>query len=121
MEGEFTFLKMRIFGASDCDHCKMLQKSMQHHGLAFDFVDANDPKNERLCDFFDVDKLPLLQILDSRTSAVVAFHSGLIDPMKFLERTASALRGKAKTKDGAFNLAKIKKDRTHRGCSGCYD
>lgn len=117
MQDDYVFLKLRVFGTSNCDNCKMLQKSLAHYDLPFDFIDANDIKNERLCDFFSVDEMPVIQVLDSRNNAVIASHIGLIDPMKLFKK-ASLIFKQSNTK--TFNLSKTKENRKG-GCQSCGD
>lgn len=116
MEHDYIFLKMRMFGSKDCETCDMMKKAMKHHGLAYDFIDVDDPKNQKIVDFFDVDEMPLVQVLDNRSNTVIAFHAGWIDPMKFLKKAGSLVSEQKKT--GAFNLSQQKKKRR---CSDCYD
>lgn len=116
MENEYVFLKIRMFGSKDCENCDMMKKAIKHHGLTCDFIDVDDPKNQKLVDFFDVDEMPLVQVLDGRNNAVIAFHTGWIDPMKFLKRAGSLMNQQNKT--GTFNLSQQKKKRR---CSDCYD
>lgn len=114
---EYSFLKFRMFGSADCDKCKSMQKIMEHHQLVYDFIDANDDKNDKLCDLFNIDELPVIQILDtSRRNLVIAFKIGLVDPMKMLKEAAELWKYQKHGSHGSFNLSKKKRS---RGCSSC--
>jgi hypothetical protein len=82
MEG----IRIRIFGSHDCQDCKNLINAFNHYSLSFEFIDANDKKNEDLCDKLNIDQLPVVQAVYEGTNNVFLSHVGYIGPMIFLEK-----------------------------------
>lgn len=102
-------LKIRLFGSSDCNNCNILKQSLKYYDLSYDFVDVNDKKNDKLCDILNIDEIPVIQILNSSNNKVIASHTGIIDPMKFLKRISGSKK---------ISTSNNKKN---KGCDTCYD
>ena len=65
---------IRVFGSNDCEKCKELLRDLQLYKMNFVFVDANDDKNQELCDLHDVDELPHVQVI--RNKNILAQYIG---------------------------------------------
>lgn len=102
-------LKIRLFGSSRCDRCLIIKQSLKYYDLPYDYIDIDDPKNDKLCDILNIDEIPVLQILNTSNNSVVRSHIGIIDPMKLLKSISS--------KKTIYN----KEDGKNKGCKNCYD
>jgi len=78
-------VKIRIFGSADCDICKNLIKAFEHHAIQFEYVDANAPDKEALCDKYKVDQLPHIQAVYADNDKPFLTHVGYVGPMQFVE------------------------------------
>ena len=58
-----------LFGSKDCENCKIAVKLLELYGISHSFivvyVDALADETQLLCDFYDVDDLPHIVLLDS--------------------------------------------------------
>mgnify|MGYP001180949654 CR=1 FL=1 len=82
MEG----IRIRIFGASDCENCKSLMKAFEFHAISYEFIDANDPKHEALCDKHNVDELPHIQAIYEDNEKPFLTNIGYIGPLVFVDK-----------------------------------
>jgi len=73
----------RIFGSSSCDDCSKLKKAMDFYGFYYDFIDVDADQNEKLCDKFNIDKIPHIQALSQKTGDVHVQYIGYISPIAF--------------------------------------
>ena len=58
---------IRIFGSSTCRRCGVLTSGLKLLNRPFVFIDAMAPENDPICDEFEVDALPHVQIIDENT------------------------------------------------------
>ncbi len=56
-------VSFRVFGSTDCDHCKTLIKKLSDSNLPYQFIDANAEENTDLCDSQNVMELPHIQAI----------------------------------------------------------
>lgn len=77
---------IRIFGSKDCEKCASLLKAFQYHDISYEYIDADAPENEELCDNNKVDELPHIQALYSNNRKVFHNHIGYVSPITFVER-----------------------------------
>jgi len=80
-------MKYRVFGSNNCHMCKLLTSELKAAGLNFSFVDANADETQDLCDLFDVDELPHVQVL-SGDGKLLAEHIGFITVDKLKKVTS---------------------------------
>lgn len=76
-------LKIRIFGSNTCKSCSHLTKAFDMHGFSYEFVDADDEVNDKLCEQHKVDELPHTQVL-SDEGEVLYNHVGYVAPYMLL-------------------------------------
>ena len=69
--------KIRIFGSPLCENCKELCKRLTEDGLEYTWLDADAEEHEDLCDQYEVEYLPHIQIL--YRNKVVFNHVGPIE------------------------------------------
>jgi glutaredoxin len=77
---------IRIFGTKDCERCQSIVKAFEYHGFPFEYIDADAPENEELCDKYHVDELPHVQAMYDDNSKVFYTHIGYISPILFIEK-----------------------------------
>jgi glutaredoxin len=78
-------IKIQIFGSQDCEICKSVVKAFEHHSVGFEYIDANSPQNESICDKFKVDELPHIQALFADNDKVFYTHIGYVSPTVFVK------------------------------------
>lgn len=108
-----NLLKIRLFGSSSCENCKIIKQSLKYYDISYDFIDVDDTKNEKLCDLLNIEEIPVIQIINSSNNSVIRSHTGLIDPMKFIRSTSNYVQ--KRLDDNRKNNANKK------GCKNCYD
>lgn len=91
MNHALEIIKFRIFGSSTCDDCTKLIKAMKMYSVEYDFIDANDEKNDAICDRYNIDGLPCLQALRNSDGKMILQRIGYVSPMIFLQDVAAAL------------------------------
>jgi arsenate reductase-like glutaredoxin family protein len=55
---------IRVFGAKNCSKCESLISCLRVINIPYEFIDANADDTQELCDKYDVDALPHVQLLD---------------------------------------------------------
>lgn len=85
MSFKTDIIKFRIFGSHTCKECQKLSKAMTMHSIEYDFIDANDEKNDKLCDQFDIEELPCTQAIRSSDGKILLQKIGYFSPMSFLQ------------------------------------
>lgn len=98
-----------IFGSEECHHCMSVKKEFEDMGISIVFIDANADENQKICDEYNVDKLPHIQAL--REGKVILEKSGPYSANQFLSDVAKKL-----TK-GEQDFPKI--GNSVKGCAGC--
>lgn len=79
-------MRIRVFGSNDCEVCKRLLTAMHAVGVSYFYVDAEDDKNDAICEAYGIEELPHIQILDGNRT--VWDHTGYISPLQ-LQKIAS--------------------------------
>lgn len=77
---------IRIFGAEECDRCQKVKKWFDDAAIGYQYIDANDPANEKLCDDHHVDEMPHIEAYYTNIDRVFYTYKGEIDPMQFLDK-----------------------------------
>lgn len=77
---------IQIFGSKSCEECSSLIKAFEHHSIHFEFIDADAPENEKLCDSYNVDQLPHIQAVYNDNKKVFHTYIGYISPLVFVEK-----------------------------------
>lgn len=54
---------IRIFGSDDCERCKVYLPALEKANIEFIFIDAEAEENDELCDEYEIDELPVTQIV----------------------------------------------------------
>lgn len=74
-------IKIRIFGSKECYKCKSLSDIYTDMGYKFDFIDANADENESICDKYDIDELPHVQVFRAKSGTVLIDYKGFLGPV----------------------------------------
>ena len=77
--------KIRFFGSSLCWDCIKFFVILTKYDIDYDYIDTFDEDDEiqKLCDKYDVDKLPHIQFLENDT--IIVEHIGPLDEEIFVE------------------------------------
>lgn len=102
-------ISIRIFGSEECHHCMSAKNEFLEMGINVIFLDANADENQKICDDYNVDKLPHIQAL--RDSKIIVERSGPYSAKQFLADVAKKL-----TK-GSQEFPYL--GNSPNGCSGC--
>lgn len=89
-------VRIRIFGSAHCDKCDLLKKLFTSVGIEFDFIDANDNKNDIICDLNNVDELPHIQAYRVRSKKIIVNYKGFISPKDLIKKMKDALSDRGK-------------------------
>ena len=121
---------IRIFGSDDCDRCRSIKNAFEFYGVPYEYVDANDPKNDALCDAHEVDELPQVEAFFPKNNFTFYKFVGYINPSVFIERAVVTNSNIEKFYD--TTIADVKKnidlDKLHKeieenrkstGCTAC--
>lgn len=71
----------RIFGSKNCEKCNILTEAMDKLYMTWLFVDADLDENQEICDAFNVDELPHIQVLNI-DGEILYEHIGYINPKR---------------------------------------
>lgn len=119
-------IKFRIFGSKSCIECEKVTQAFRMHALEFEFLDADDPQNDVICDENKVDRLPHVQAYRLSDGKVLANKRGYTAPAIFLAIVSQALEEIASPRDMHLTGGRrqppqsIKpKKKDGRGCNGC--
>jgi len=55
---------IRVYGSDNCERCKVYLPALDEAKIEFVFIDAEDEKNDDLCEEYDIDELPVTQIVE---------------------------------------------------------
>ncbi len=102
-------VNIRIFGSNECHHCMEVKDEFKSMGIEVDFIDANADENQKICDDYNVDKLPHIQAI--RENKIIMEHSGPYSARQFLADVAYRITKGSQS----FPVTKSQVD----GCSGC--
>lgn len=69
--------RIRLFGVDGCAICKEMKEGLKD--LALIYIDADADDTQELCDQYNVDILPHVQILDENDSVLWQYASQDID------------------------------------------
>ena len=61
-------IQFRMISSNTCPKCKHFHKSLTYYKIGFTVYDADDPKNEKQLDKWNIDDMPVMQIIDTRKS-----------------------------------------------------
>ena len=75
---------LRVFGSDDCERCKVYLPALKEAGIDFVFIDAEAEENDDLCEEFDIDELPVTQVVDD-DGKVLGELRGSLQPGFLLE------------------------------------
>jgi glutaredoxin len=89
---EMSIIKFRIFGSQTCKDCIKLKKALEIYAIDFDFIDTDDPKNDKLCDDNKVIDLPHLQAYQVTDGRVIIQRQGYVSPLAFLRDLSAQLQ-----------------------------
>ena len=66
---------IRFFGSEDCDNCRLAMSYLDDLSLDYEYVDAlsEELEIEKLCDDYNVDELPHVQVLNKKGVIVDEF------------------------------------------------
>jgi len=54
---------IRVFGSDTCERCKVYLPELKKENIEFVFIDADADEHEELCDEYEIDELPVTQIV----------------------------------------------------------
>jgi len=72
---------IRIFYTKDCKRCHAYLNALTEACINYVALDADEDKNEKICDKYGVDELPYTQILDGKK--VIKEFVGIRNPEYF--------------------------------------
>ena len=56
-------MRFRLFGIDDCDKCNLMRQKFSEAGIVYFYVDALKPETQELCDRYNIDETPRIQLL----------------------------------------------------------
>lgn len=121
-----SVIKLRIFGSNTCKDCVKQKKAMDIYSIDFEFIDADDEKNDFICDQNEVDDLPCMQAYRAETGEVILTRIGYISPLVFMRDLSAKLEEinspinlnlKGVKPASPFSIQPTKK--IENGCNGC--
>lgn len=81
-------ISVRIFGSEACVRCQALKKAFDFYAIGYEYIDVNDPKNEKLCDDHNVHDLPQIEAFYPNLNNKVFYKKvGYYNPIQFLENS----------------------------------
>jgi len=66
---------IRVFGTKNCDDCNLIMACLDNALVDYEYVDAlsEDLEIEKICDIYEVDDLPHIQILNKNGKVIKEF------------------------------------------------
>ena len=118
MSNDDSSIVIRIFSSDECSRCNMFKEECKKFGLPHIIVDANADKNQEMCDKYEVNNLPHIQIIKESSGLVLLEYIGYIHPVSMLSTLKKKLKSRAskKVKVEGMSEEEIAKD---GGCKGC--
>lgn len=77
-------INIRIFGSDNCPRCQFLMKSLELADMEYKYIDANSNENESLCDKYNVNKLPHIQLHSG--NKVFQEFNGVVSPIFLINK-----------------------------------
>ena len=122
MSNDDSSIVIRIFSSDYCTRCKMFKEECKKFGLPHVIVDANATENQTICDKYEVDQLPHIQIIRENSGLVLLEYAGYIHPVSILstlrKKLQSRLNKKVKVKVEEINEEEILKTQKKK-CPKC--
>ena len=57
-------MKIRIIKSADCENCTAYLKKLEKYGFKeYDIYDADDPKNQKQLDEWNIEDMPIIQTI----------------------------------------------------------
>lgn len=123
MSNDDNSIIIRIFASSGCKRCKMFKEECKKFGLPHISIDANDKSNEDLCDKYEVNQLPHIQVVREMSGLVMLEYAGYIHPISFLNTFKKKIKKSssqiAKGKGGKVSSIPDGQISKNPGCSSC--
>ena len=120
MSNDDSSIIIRIFSSNECSRCKMFKEECKKFGLPHLIVDANDLKNQGVCDQYEVNELPHIQIIRESSALVLLEYVGYIHPVSMLsklrKKLKSRLNKKATAKVEGISEEEMSKDPNCKNC-----
>ena len=96
MSNDDSSIIIRIFASNGCKRCKMFKEECQKFSLPHVVINANEEKNQEICDKYEVNQLPHIQIMRERSEMVMLEYAGYIHPISFLNTFKKRIAAKSK-------------------------
>ncbi len=71
-------IKLRLFGTDQCENCIKMMTELEKNNINFDYIDVAIDETQPLCDNYDVNDLPRIQIIDN-SGELMFDYIGLLD------------------------------------------
>lgn len=103
---------IQVYGSDSCEICKNQLTILKHYSLPHIYIDVNKEENQEICDLYNIDILPTLQVIAKDSGEILADYIGFIDPKILIENALQNLKDNKK-----FVIAdKIKKEEECQSC-----
>jgi hypothetical protein len=123
-------IAIRVFGSEKCVVCKSVKKAFEFYAIKYDYVDADDPQNEKFCDDHNVEELPHIEAFFPKINKTFYVKKGYISPTTFLnlaikevENLENELIDETKSKIEDLNKIEIQKmmltSQEKKKCNSC--
>ncbi|MBC8306276.1 MAG: hypothetical protein H8E55_62265 [Pelagibacterales bacterium] len=124
MSNDDSSIVIRVFSSNGCRRCKMFREECKKFGLPHIIIDANADENQDICDKYEVNDLPHIQIIRETSGLVLLEYVGYIHPVSMLSTLKKKLKSRAvkKVKVEGISESDIiadNKDGENKGCSSC--
>jgi len=120
MSNDDSSIVIRIFSSNECSRCQMFKEECKKFGLPHLIVDANSIENQDICDQYEVNQLPHIQIIRESSGLVLLEYVGYIHPVSMLstlrKKLKSRLNKKATAKVEGISEEEISKDANCKNC-----
>ena len=77
---------IRIFGSAACERCQKVKQMFDEVAVGYQYIDVDDPANEKMCDDHHVDEMPHIEAYYTKIDRVFYTYKGEIGPMEFLDK-----------------------------------
>lgn len=58
-------MRFRLFGLDDCEKCNAMRQEFSESGIVYFYVDALKPETQELCDKYNIDETPRIQLINN--------------------------------------------------------
>ena len=117
MSNDDNSIIIRVFSSDGCKRCNMFKEECKKFFLPHEIVDANADENQDMCDKYDVNQLPHIQIIRQATGVVLIEYVGYINPVSLL----SVLQKKMNAQKTARVKVQEIDDEQIEGAPGCSE